>query len=90
MNNPKSNHHTSPGQVRLRDLKNGTYQLHSKKHGALEGDLHPVFWEAVNWGVSASELTHAIEELTKKGDDYAEFGMLGSFLFTAKNEAANV
>lgn len=73
-----------PGQIRLRDLKNGTYQIHSKKHGAFEGPLNPIFWKAVNWGVSMKDLNYAVKELERSGHDYADFGILGGFLFTRK------
>lgn len=75
-----------PGQVRLKDLKNGLYQIHSSKHGAFEGALNPIFWEAVSWGVETKELNYAVKHLAESGDDYADFGVFGSFMFSGRNK----
>lgn len=79
-----------PGQVTLRDLKNGLYQIHSAKHGAFKGALNSTFWEAVKWGVEAKELNYAVKHLAESGDDYADFGVFGSFIFSSKNSDQKV
>lgn len=82
----EQNNYEVPGAMRLKDLKNGKFQIHSKLHGAFEGDLNPIYWKAVKWGVSEKDLSYAIKELAKTGDDYAEFGTLGGFIYTARNK----
>ncbi len=88
--NAQNDQNDVPGQVRLRDLKNGLYQIHSTKHGAFEGTLNPIFWEAVKWGVEAKELNYAVKHLNESGDDYADFGVFGSFMFSSKDSTKKV
>lgn len=71
---------------RLRDLKNGLFQIHSQRHRqAFEGTPRSIFATAVKMGVDQRELVTAVNELQKSGHDYADFGIQGRFLFTRKN-----
>lgn len=71
---------------RLRDMKNGLYQIHkeNEKH-AYEGTPQSVFMQAVKWGVVQRELVAAVNELSNKGHDYADFNDYGRLKWTKKN-----
>lgn len=69
------------GPFRLKDLKNGMFQIHSKKFGAYEGTLRPILDTAMRWGINCNELKYALEDLIK-GYDYSEFGIFGGYLYS--------
>ena len=70
---------------RLRDLKNGLYQIHKKNGPAYEGTPKLIFKRAVQLGVVEEELTAAVTQLTYYGHDYADFGVYGRLMWTKKN-----
>jgi hypothetical protein len=71
---------------RLRDLKNGLFQIHSKAHNkAFEGMCKAVCHISLQMGIPEDELILALEELTSTGNDYADFGFKGKFIRTMKN-----
>lgn len=67
---------------RLRDLKNGQYQIHKNSGPAFEGDLASIFKKAVVMGIQPDEFEEAVIELEAKQHDYAEFGIFGCFLYS--------
>lgn len=71
---------------RLRDLKNGLFQIHKKSGEAWEGTPKILFNKAMNLGVPEGELTKAVHRLTATGDDYADFESDGRFKFTSKGK----
>jgi hypothetical protein len=74
---------------RLRDLKNGLFEIH-KQHGeAWQGTPKILFNKALSWGIPESELTKAVNKLTATGDDYADFESNGRFKFTQKGKKRN-
>jgi hypothetical protein len=77
-----------PKMFRLRDLKNGLYQIHSEKHGkAYEGTPKLLFLTAVQLGIRQRDLVLAVRTLQKNNDDYAEFSDSGSLLYTKKDSS---
>lgn len=78
-------HGDTPGEMKLRDKKNGLYQIHSK-HGAFEGPLNLIYWQAVEWGLTTSELDFGIKVMKRENHDYATFGIFGGFIFSANDE----
>ena len=74
-----------PGEMRLRDLKNGLYQIHSK-HGAFEGRLNLIYWKAVKWGINPVDLAFAVKLMKTENHDYANFGVFGGLLYSAKDD----
>jgi hypothetical protein len=62
-------------------------QIHSPS-GAFEGTRERIMVKAVNLGVDKDDLLFALEELADTGDDYAEFGIFGKFLFTKRDRKA--
>lgn len=73
---------------RLRDLKNGLYQIHFYDGKAYEGNLAQISVQATRRGVDDQDLVTAILEMEETGDTYAEFGILGRFLYTASDKKA--
>lgn len=71
---------------RLRDLKNGRFQLHVKNGPAYEGGLRSIAKQAAIVGLRLEEIELAVLELERTGHDYAEFGVFGRFMYTLKNE----
>ena len=68
---------------RLRDLKNGLFQIHSKRHNpAYEGTPRSVFATASKMGVPEQELATAVNQLQYTGHDYADFDDNGRFMYT--------
>lgn len=70
---------------RLRDLKNGFYQIHKKNGPAFEGTALSIFQEAVKMGVGQSDLVYAAHKLKERGHDYADFESNGKLKHTKKN-----
>lgn len=71
---------------RLRDLKNGFYQIHKEKAGAFEGTPTLIFTQAIKWGVVEKELIAAVHMLSRNDDDYADFNDYGRLKWTKKNQ----
>lgn len=71
---------------RLRDLKNGLFQIHSKRHNpAYEGTPKSIFMMAIRMGVDNHQLVHAVNLLHTGGYDYADFNERGQFVQVRKN-----
>lgn len=70
---------------RLRDLKNGLYQIHKDNGQAFEGTPLSVFEQAIKMGVVQSELLMAAESLKRHNHDYADFNSYGRLRWTRKN-----
>jgi hypothetical protein len=71
---------------RLRDLKNGKYQIHSTTHHqAFEGTPKSIFATALKMGVKKTALFIAFNELHSRDHDYADFGTNGFLLRTGKD-----
>lgn len=73
---------------RLRDLKNGKFQIHVNNGPAYEGTLKQILRECKRFRMNLDEVEIAIMELHRLDDDYAEFGIFGSFMFTMRDEKA--
>lgn len=74
------------GMFRIRDLKNGQYQVHVNEGPAFEGTLKPIMKKCLELGMRLEEVEMAIVELGANGDDIAEFGVRGYFMYTLKDE----
>lgn len=72
---------------RLRDLKNGLFQIHGPK-AAFEGTPRSIFTQAVKMGVSINALTLAVNVMSRENHDYADFSNQGTFLHTKKNRSS--
>lgn len=70
---------------RLRDLKNGLFQIHKKNGQAFEGTPRSIFSVAIKMGIEEKELAYAVNQLQASNHDYADFGVNGRFLFTKKD-----
>lgn len=70
---------------RLRDLKNGQYQIHKSNGPAYEGTPLLIFTQAVKMGVNQKELIQAVHILTKSDHDYADFNDFGRLTKTKRN-----
>lgn len=70
---------------RLRDLKNGLYQIHKKGGQAFEGTPTPILQAAVKMGVSQNSLIQATLELQRSGKDFADFDEYGRLKFCKRN-----
>lgn len=70
---------------RLRDLKNGLFQIHKKNGPAYEGTPRVLFTKAVQLGLPETELSTAVNQLNVYKDDYADFSGSGKLLYTKKN-----
>lgn len=70
---------------RLRDLKNGLYQIHKKDGPAFEGTPMSIFQEAVKLGVKQEDLVLAAHSLKEKNHDYADFTDSGRLKLTSVN-----
>lgn len=77
----------NPNQMyRLRDQKNGLWQIHSKVYGAFEGPANQIFPQAQKMGVHPYDLKLAINQLVTLNHDYADFGVQGRLIYTAKGK----
>jgi len=81
-------HNNGGFMYRLRDLKTGIYQIHSKTGKAFEGTLTAIKTQAVGMGIKSQEFDIAIFELEYHDHDYADFGILGWFIMTGKDSKA--
>lgn len=73
---------------RLRDLKNGLWQIHVSNGPAYEGTFSKIYRECVRLGLPHKEIEDAVVELRNNEDDYAEFGVFGTFMFTMRDKKA--
>lgn len=71
---------------RLRDLKNGKFQIHVKDGEAYEGTLNMILRQCLKIGLDLNEVETAILELEFMGHDYAEFGVFGTFMYSMMDE----
>lgn len=71
---------------RLRDLKNGKYQIHVSKGPAFEGDRKSILKKCLAIGIRVSCFRAAVKELRKLDHDYAEFGVFKSFMYTIQDD----
>ena len=71
---------------RLRDLKNGLFQIHVSDGPAYEGAQDVIIAAAINMGLDYDDLKFAVFELETTNHDYAEFGIFGRFIYTAKDK----
>lgn len=67
---------------RLRDLKNGLYQIHKENGEAYEGTPFSIFVQAVKMGIVQKDLSVAVVMLKEKGHNYADFNMYGRLKHT--------
>lgn len=74
------------GMYRLRDLKNGMYQIHVLDGQAFEGPVRPIFLKCVALGLKPAEVEEAILDMTRLNHDYAEFGVFKTYIFSAKDD----
>lgn len=74
------------GMYRLRDLKNGKYQIHAMDGAAYEGDVRPIFKKCIELGLNPAEVEEAILDMKRQNHDYAEFGVFKTYIFSAKND----
>lgn len=70
--------------IQLYDLGNDIWEISCEKYGTFKSSSALVFRKAINWGIPYSELEYAIESLLKNNDDYADFGINKTFLFSSK------
>jgi hypothetical protein len=70
---------------RLRDLKNGFYQIHKKNGQAFEGTPTPILQAAIKMGVSQNDLIAATLQLQKDNKDYADFNEYGRLRYCKRN-----
>jgi hypothetical protein len=70
---------------RLRDLKNGRYQIHVNNGPAYEGSLTSIVRECTRLGLKFDQVEVAVLELNRLDDDYAEFGVFGHFMYTVRD-----
>lgn len=74
------------GQARLRRTNQGLFQIHMKGRQSYEGSPQLIFQQAVKYGLNPSEVSLAMDLLVRNQDDYAEFGIFGSLIYTTKDE----
>ena len=70
---------------RIKDLKNGKFQIHSKMYGAFEGSKESIIRKALDWKLDFEDLFYAFSCFLQ-GDDYADFGVFGRFITSHKIE----
>lgn len=71
---------------RLKTLKNGMYQIHSKHPSkAFEGTLNLILVASETLGVKKDALSTALVQLDQHNHDYAEFSKSGYFILTGRN-----
>ena len=71
---------------RVKNLKNGLYQIHFYTGFVYEGSLEKVSKIAFHHNIDRDEVHQAIFEMQEYGHTYAEFGIFGMLLYTAGNE----
>lgn len=84
-------HHNVTGKsCRIRDLKNGKYQIHFYSGEAFEGSLQQITRLALRKALEFKSFENAIVEMEQTGNTYAEFGIFGTLLYTAQDEVRRV
>lgn len=76
---------TGGNMYRLRDLKNGLFQIHVSEGPAFEGSSKAIFKKCFELGIDYSEIDIAISEINKMNHDFADFGIFGKFIYTGKD-----
>jgi hypothetical protein len=71
---------------RLRDLKNGLFQIHKSNGPAFEGTPRSLFAQAVKMGIPERELSKAVNALHTYHDHYADFDDYGNFKYSKRNK----
>ena len=72
---------------RLKDLKDGRFQVHAHNGAAFEGTEEAITIAAEELGMHPADVILAKEEMRKLGHDYAEFGIRGRFLYTVADRS---
>lgn len=85
-----TNFNDAQGPYRLRDLKNGRFQIHAMGGRAFEGTKLQIFKKAEEMGCEPTDLRFAVKELERLDHTYAEFGIYGHFLFTRRDSKSRV
>lgn len=67
---------------RIRDLKNGLYQVHKKNGPAFEGELKQIAKKGKYMGINIDHMLMAIEKLCLNDHDYADFNDKGLLIYT--------
>lgn len=73
---------------RLRRLKNGKYQIHKLGGKAFEGPRALILRAAFEMRVDISDFRYAVKTMRRLNHDYADFGIFGTFLWTAADSKA--
>lgn len=72
---------------RLRDLKNGKYQIHVKNGEAFEGTTAAILEKCVmDLGFDVNEVEDAMIDLHVGNFDYAEFGVFKRYMYCLNDE----
>lgn len=90
MNTDKYGKDSRARGYRLRDLKNGAYQIHCGDGTAFEGPELAITKACVELGIQESEVQYAKTEMRKFNHDWANFGVNGTFLYTGRDDGRNV
>lgn len=73
------------------DMIHGIWQIHTKSHGAYEGDYISIIRICIReLEISETELDVAVQEMCKKNHNCAHFGIFRTFLFTYNREQKRV
>ena len=76
----------SRGFMRLRRQRHSlVWEIHFKHGVVVEAQMDRIVEEAEAWGVHREDMMVAITEIIDNDHDYADFGVLKTFLFTAKD-----
>lgn len=70
---------------RLRDLKNGLYQIHKKNGEAFEGTPKTIFETAIKMGIQPVELTFSVNAMYRDHAHYADFDSSGRLVSIKRN-----
>jgi hypothetical protein len=66
---------------RVKNLKNGLYQLHSKKYGAFEGTRENIIGKCLQMDLDAKDIAYVFRQFDENNKDMADFGVLGGLLY---------
>ncbi len=77
------------GPFRLRDLKDGNYQIHSTR-GAFEGPKEMILRKTLELGIISTELEFAIGDMYRRDHNTAEFGVCGTFIYSHNDSKRQV
>lgn len=73
----------------LYDHGNNVWEICSEKQGSFKSGFELVIRKAINWGIPFRELEMAVESMLRNDDDYADFGIYKTFLFSTKTRKAS-